>query len=59
MHLLVQKMLIRTKPKSGKQWVRESYEDEATAQDGMGQEKAFKLNGRAALEQVQDRIRTC
>ena len=72
MYFLVQ-MPTRTKPKLGvmqekseKQWLLESYEGEATAQQGRainktmkGRRRRFKPSGRAGLEQVQDRIRTC
>ena len=56
----------RNAGKVGKQWLRESYEGEATAQQGRainktmkGRRRRFKPSGRAGLEQVQDRIRTC
>ena len=66
-------MPIRTKPKLGavqekseNQWLRGPYEGEDTAQQGKAINKTmksrrrrFKPSGRAGLEQVQDRVRTC
>ena len=72
MHLLVL-MPIGTKPKLGamqekseKQWLRESFEGETTAQQGRannktmkGRRRRFKPSGRTGLEQVKDQIRAC